>query len=76
MGMASVAAGVLGAASGALAETEAAGSTVASGAHLAPSVANLRVRQAFRLRLAAATQESLVPVPPHTTNGDEQRYSD
>ncbi|MGH7842941.1 MAG: phosphoesterase [Candidatus Binataceae bacterium] len=74
--MASVAAGVLGAASGALAETEAAGSTVASGAHLAPSVANLRVRQAFRLRLAAATQESLVPVPPHTTNGDEQRYSD
>lgn len=37
---------------------------------------NPRVVQAFNLRLAKATADSLVPTPPHTTNGDEQRYSD
>jgi hypothetical protein len=41
-----------------------------------PSVTNPRVVQAFETRLAAATREALVPVPPHTTNGDEMRYPD
>ena len=35
-----------------------------------------RVRQSYRIRKAAATAEAHIPVPPHTTNGDEQRYSD
>jgi len=35
-----------------------------------------RVRQSYLLRKAAATAESRIPVPPHTTNGDEQRYFD
>ena len=35
-----------------------------------------RVRQSFLIRKAAATAEAHIPVPPHTTNGDEQRYSD
>ena len=35
-----------------------------------------RVRRAFALRLEAATRNALIPVPSHTTNGDEARYSD
>lgn len=35
-----------------------------------------RVRRAFTLRLEAATRNALIPVPPHTTNGDEARYPD
>ena len=35
-----------------------------------------RVKQSFAIRNAAATTEALIPVPPHTTNGDEQLYSD
>lgn len=35
-----------------------------------------RVRQSFAVRLEAATRNKLIPVPPHTTNGDEARYSD
>ena len=35
-----------------------------------------RVRQSFALRLEAARRDALIPVPPHTTNGDEARYSD
>ncbi|MDQ3414408.1 MAG: twin-arginine translocation pathway signal protein, partial [Verrucomicrobiota bacterium] len=34
------------------------------------------MRQAFALRVAAATKEAQVPVPPHTANGDEQLYPD
>lgn len=37
---------------------------------------NPRVTQSFLLRVAAATKEAAVPVPPHTTNGDEQLYPD
>lgn len=39
-------------------------------------VSDQRVLQSFALRVAAATQEARIPVPPHTTNGDEQRYRD
>src|SRR5438105_7028914 len=35
-----------------------------------------RVRRAYALRHEAAIRESLIPVPPHTTNGDEARYPD
>lgn len=35
-----------------------------------------RVIQSFQLRVAAATRNATVPVPPHTTNGDEQLYPD
>lgn len=37
---------------------------------------NARALQAFETRLAAATREASIPVPPHTTNGDEARYPD
>jgi hypothetical protein len=39
-------------------------------------VQNGRVIQSFENRVLAATQEALIPVPPHTTNGDETRYAD
>ena len=35
-----------------------------------------RVRRCFAIRLATAQQEARIPVPPHTTNGDEERYRD
>ena len=35
-----------------------------------------RVAKAFALRVAAATRDAAVAVPPHTTNGDEARYPD
>src|SRR5206468_3463887 len=35
-----------------------------------------RVSQSLAIRTAAATVESQIPVPPHTTNGDEQLYPD
>ncbi|MEO8725852.1 MAG: hypothetical protein ABI383_06975, partial [Acidobacteriaceae bacterium] len=35
-----------------------------------------RVLKSFELRLQAATREAEIPVPPHTTNGDEERYPD
>ncbi len=39
-------------------------------------VSNSRVRKSFALRVSAATNEARIPIPPHTTNGDETRYSD
>jgi hypothetical protein len=35
-----------------------------------------RVVKSFALRVGAATADAVVPVPPHTTNGDENRYAD
>ena len=35
-----------------------------------------RVREARVIRISAAHNDAALPVPPHTTNGDEQRYSD
>src|SRR5216117_2849612 len=35
-----------------------------------------RVKQSLAIRNAASTLESQIPVPPHTTNGDEQLYPD
>lgn len=43
----------------------------------APSgVTNTRALKSFGLRLQAATNEALVPIPPHINNGDEARYPD
>ncbi len=41
-----------------------------------PAGVNARVVKALALRVAAATKDAAVPVPPHTTNGDEARYAD
>jgi hypothetical protein len=38
--------------------------------------ADPRIRRAFAIRLATANNEAQIPVPPHTTNGDETRYAD
>jgi len=37
---------------------------------------NARVLEAFETRVAAAIRQASIPVPPHTTNGDEARYPD
>ena len=69
MGVATAAAGVLGSIPSALAST--------NGSPLSDSGASdPRVRQAYNLRLATAVKDKNTPVPPHTTNGDEGRYSD
>jgi hypothetical protein len=39
-------------------------------------VTDPRVKQAYAIRKAAATAEGHIPVPPHTTNGDEELYGD
>ncbi|MBZ5597995.1 MAG: vanadium-dependent haloperoxidase [Acidobacteriia bacterium] len=70
-----MAAGVLGAP--ALAEASKVSGSIAAGDTSAPSGGiNPRVARSFALRLAAATRDAAVPVPPHTTNGDEERYPD
>ncbi len=67
-----MAAGILGKAPAALAQSsEANGSSGVSAPGLNP-----RVVKSLALRLGAATTDSLVKVPPHTTNGDENRYPD
>jgi hypothetical protein len=35
-----------------------------------------RVQEARLIRISAANRDAALRVPPHTTNGDEQRYSD
>jgi hypothetical protein len=71
---AAVAAGALGSPSAAFAQSS--GFRYTGSVPAPASVTNPRVVQAFETRLAAATREALVPVPPHTTNGDETRYPD
>jgi len=39
-------------------------------------LANGRVIKSYLLRLNAAVRQASIPVPPHTTNGDEQLYPD
>ena len=53
-------------------------SNLTVGKNIAPlnGMSDPRVRRAFALRLEAATRDALIPVPPHTTNGDETRYPD
>src|SRR5581483_8209590 len=47
-----------------------------SSASAPPIPANARVQKAKNIRITAANKDALVPIPPHTTNGDETRYSD
>ena len=35
-----------------------------------------RIKRSFAIRVGAATREALIPVPQHTTNGDEALYPD
>jgi hypothetical protein len=51
-------------------------SAIGDGVAAPGNVLDPRVRQSFAIRVAAATKEALIPVPPHTTNGDEQLYPD
>jgi hypothetical protein len=51
-------------------------STIGDGVRPPPGVINSRVRESFVIRVATASKEALIPVPPHTTNGDEERYPD
>src|SRR5229473_8714151 len=39
-------------------------------------VTDKRALDAFAIRFAAAAQQARVPIPKHTTNGDEARYPD
>jgi hypothetical protein len=65
---------VLGKASLASAQSEASG--VADGVQLPDTVLDPRAKQAFAIRVQTAVKEAAIPVPPHTNNGDEERYSD
>ncbi len=47
-----------------------------SGSAAPAGTTDSRVRQAYSIRVAAATRQAQIPVPPHTTNGDEQLYPD
>jgi hypothetical protein len=69
---ATMAVGVLGKGPAALAQSS---ETAASAGAATPGL-NARVAKALGLRVGRATADSLVPVPPHTTNGDENRYAD
>jgi hypothetical protein len=50
--------------------------TLGDGIHTPAPTANPRVRRSFAIRLATANDEARIPVPSHTTNGDEERYPD
>jgi hypothetical protein len=73
MSMATVAAGVLGKAPAAFAQPQEFSDTAIADTKASSSG---RVQHALNLRIAAAQRDSRIPVPPHTTNGDEQRYPD
>lgn len=65
---------VLGKASLSSAQSDASGAT--DGVRLPGAVIDHRVKKSFAIRVGAATKEALIPVPPHTTNGDEELYPD
>ena len=52
------------------------GNFTSTGQVSAPGSNNQRVVRSFTDRLAAASREAIIPVPPHATNGDEARYPD
>ena len=75
-GIAAASAGVLGHAAKALAQADSAiGSAGGSGNADGSSCSN-RVREALNIRTTRAKKDAALPVPPHTTNGDEHRYAD
>ena len=56
------------------AESDASGAT--NGVQLPVRVIDPRVKRSFTIRVGTATKEALIPVPPHATNRDEERYPD
>ncbi|MBZ5704744.1 MAG: hypothetical protein LAN63_05275, partial [Acidobacteriia bacterium] len=69
---ATVAAGVLGKAPKAFAQS----SNFISSANGRNSSFSNRVQRATNLRISMAQKDGALPMPPHSTNGDEQRYAD
>ena len=59
-----------------LAFAQSSNTTIAEGIRGPAPRANPRVRRCFAIRLATANDEARIPVPPQTTNGDEERYPD
>jgi hypothetical protein len=51
-------------------------SSTLAGVQLPATGVDPRVQRSFTIRLGTATKEALIPVPPHTTNGDEGLYPD
>ena len=75
MGLATVAAGVLGKAPAGFAQAQELSDSIVANGNASPGFDG-RLQHAFNLRVATAQKDSRIPVPPHTTNGDEQRYPD
>src|SRR3954453_13176995 len=65
---------VLGKAPLASAQSEVSGA--ADGVQLPDRAVDPRVKKSFAIRVETATKEAVIPVPRHTTNGDEERYPD
>src|SRR5215471_11081889 len=65
---------VLGKAS--LASAQSDGPGAAETIQLPQTINDPRVQKSFTIRVRTAVKEAVIPVPPHTTNGDEERYSD
>src|SRR5438874_8492582 len=59
-----------------LASAQSDASDAADGIRLPAAVIDHRVKKSFAIRVGSATKEALIPVPPHTTNGDEELYPD
>src|SRR5438552_3399658 len=49
---------------------------IGDGVAIPDGVNSERAREAFEIRVDAAGKEAVVPIPPHTANGDEDRYPD
>jgi hypothetical protein len=60
----------------AIASAQAYNSAIGDSVATPSGVIDPRVTQSFNIRVGTATREALIPVPPHTTNGDESRYPD
>jgi len=76
MGTATLAADVLGSAANALAQADIVIGSAGDSAKGTEGRASNRVQEALRIRTTAAENDTELPIPPHTTNGDQQRYSD
>jgi hypothetical protein len=75
--MAAAAAGVVGGIPKAVASTVASAAASQSfGASKPPAAYQNRINKAYNLRLARANADRALVQPPHTTNGDENRYAD
>jgi hypothetical protein len=59
-----------------LALAQSSNTTLGDGIRAPAGRSDPRVRRCFAIRLGTANEEARIPVPPHTTNGDEERYPD